>query len=785
MGGLTRRRTSSSNFQKNKGNSIGLFILCAVSAALILISLMLLWDAYPTARKEALRLNAADGWMYLSGDLSGINQETLLDMWQEDVKTLETYHVLYPGSVEMPFADNTMERLLFVHNSDAFHTEMNRTDVVCSDETVTEDYIYLPYQFCVSGGWKTGDTYSFELRGVTYSYTVKGFHNNTYMGCSSYAGFLFIIDDANYERMSDALKAEDEAVIVNFELKENIRPAGFKLRAANSIRMRNSKTGIDVGLYEDAIYSKGIMAMLFAVIFLVLASIVTAVVVLILGNCISNYIRENLKSIGALKAIGYTAKNIRISLFLLFGIIAVLGSAVGIGAGYLLMPVMAQFVVGQMGVPYTVSFNGAATLVSVSFEILFVMLVSAAASWKLKSIDPVVALRGGMEAHNFKKNHVRLEQSPLPLNTSLAMKTMLANKKQNIIIFIASVLLIFICVFGLMMYENFHVNFPINFILLENYGGMVYADNDSREEVRAYLESRTDITHVRMYKEFVLNCGDEDSLRAFMLGDVTGMNNQTVCYKGRLPQYDNEIAISGKFASDYGYNVGDEITFQNGNKSFTYLITGFIQTTNNLGKEAVFSDAAAKHLYDVDSMDMGYCFDCDDQESVQIVLDACKESFGEHVLSVSNFNEFIEGSMSIYKFAALLILVVICVITVIVVALILSLLIRSLIYNKRKDYGIYKALGYTSGSLILQTALSFMPSVILAVIIGSVAAYYCTNPYLSLVLEFAGLMRCAFRIPIGGVVMIGIGMVVVSFAIAVLQSCKIRKIEAYRMLVGE
>ena len=413
---------TKSNFQKNKGSSIGLFLLCVVSAALILISLMLFVDVYPAARTEAQRLNAADGYMSLGGDLSGIDKDTLLEMWQEDVKTLETYHALGLGTVELPFADGTLGKSLFIHNSDAFYTEMNRTDIVCSDETVTEDYIYLPYQFYTSGGCKIGDTYSFELKGVTYSYTVKGFHNNAYMGCSSYTAYLLIIDDANYARMFDTLKEDDEVVIVNFELKENTRPAGFKLRAMNSVLMRNSKIGIFVGLYEEMIFSKSIMALILTVIFLAIASVVIAVVVLMLGNCIGNYIRENLKSIGALKAIGYTADNIRTSLFLLFEIIAVLGSVIGIGVGYLLMPVMAQFVVGQMGVPYTVSFNGAVILATISFEIFLVILVTVAASRKLKSINPIVALRSGMTAHSFKKNHVRLEQSALPLNASLAIE---------------------------------------------------------------------------------------------------------------------------------------------------------------------------------------------------------------------------------------------------------------------------------------------------------------------------------------------------------------------------
>jgi ABC-type antimicrobial peptide transport system permease subunit len=59
---------------------------------------------------------------------------------------------------------------------------------------------------------------------------------------------------------------------------------------------------------------------------------------------------------------------------------------------------------------------------------------------------------------------------------------------------------------------------------------------------------------------------------------------------------------------------------------------------------------------------------------------------------------------------------------------------------KRKDYGIYKAIGYTSDSLILQTAISFMPSIILSVL---------------------------------------------AFLFSVWQARKIRKIEAYNMLLAE
>ena len=76
------------------------------------------------------------------------------------------------------------------------------------------------------------------------------------------------------------------------------------------------------------------------------------------------------------------------------------------------------------------------------------------------------------------------------------------------------------------------------------------------------------------------------------------MNNVEVCYQGRLPEYENEIAVSGKFCDEYGYEVGDELELQYGGRSYRYLITGLVQTCNNSGKEAVLSKQAAEHIID-------------------------------------------------------------------------------------------------------------------------------------------------------------------------------------------
>ena len=150
-----------------------------------------------------------------------------------------------------------------------------------------------------------------------------------------------------------------------------------------------------------------------------------------------------------------------------------------------------------------------------------------------------------------------------------------------------------------------------------------------------------------------------------------------------------------------------------------------------------------------------------------------------------NFYKMIGGAMTTFQGISIMMLVIMCSISVVVIALILFLLIKSLVYHKRKDYGIYKALGYTSGSLMLQTALSFMPAVIASAIVFSIVSYTVANPYISLFMRSFGLMKCEFAIPVPGVVAIGAGLTVVSFLLALLQTRRIRKIEAYNMLVAE
>ena len=121
----------------------------------------------------------------------------------------------------------------------------------------------------------------------------------------------------------------------------------------------------------------------------------------------------------------------------------------------------------------------------------------------------------------------------------------------------------------------------------------------------------------------------------------------------------------------------------------------------------------------------------------------------------------------------------------VIIAFVLYLLVRTMLNNKQRDYGILKALGYTTGELILQTALSFMPTTILSTAIGLTVSSLVINPLTALFLSDIGIVKCTFTVPVGFIAAAGVGLVLFAFVTVCLLSLKIRKITPRALLSGE
>ena len=174
-----------SNLRKNRGTSVGLFFLMFISTVLIGISLMIFFDALPTARKEAERLDAGDGYIMVRNGIEDITGEKIEELIKDDTDRFFVYRNLQFGAIPIPFGTGDVSIDISLSDSSAFSREMDRVEVILEDSSVTGDYIYLPYQFYTGGGIRLNDTFDFELEGVKYIFTVKGFTALTYGGCNN------------------------------------------------------------------------------------------------------------------------------------------------------------------------------------------------------------------------------------------------------------------------------------------------------------------------------------------------------------------------------------------------------------------------------------------------------------------------------------------------------------------------------------------------------------------------------------------------------------------------
>ena len=370
----------------------------------------------------------------------------------------------------------------------------------------------------------------------------------------------------------------------------------------------------------------------------------------------------------------------------------------------------------------------------------------------------------------------------------LSIKNTFKNLKQNIISFIVVMFLSFLMIIACVMFQNFSVKPKLSLLTSELCSGVVAVDNSVKDEVYHKLETTPNVKSETIRTITGTNTYDENYLNFYTLvvDDTSRFNNEDCVYTGTLPMHHNEIVISGKYAKKYGYKKGDTITMVFGDSSYKYLITGFMQSTNNEGREAIMTEEAFNHLYDLDAMNMySIWFDTEKEGQARAIVDSLKEEYGANISTTMVFDELIKSQIGTFVGIANLMLIIIAVITAAVIILVLYLLMKTIIFDRRFEYGILKALGFKSKDLIMQNVLSFLPTIILGTIIGTIISSLVASPYIGLMMRPFGIMKCTMNLPFYFPIASAVFIIVIAIISAILMSLKIRRVEPYKLLIGE
>jgi len=773
---------AAANLRSGKGAAVSLFVLIFLATLLLNVGMMVISSMNTFYDDKIEQLQDAHASVIINRTDYEPNQEKFLRTYAGVTKA-ETEEVLLLESAAFPYGEGEMSNGIVLLNaeSDRIISPLKLVQEQHIGETAS---IYLPYSFKTSGGHELGDSFTITYKDEKYHFRIGGFFEGTMLGSNNMGMMKFLMPDAAYREMSDKLGGQAEATLLSAitedsslspQLLNDFNHAFPQLYAvdrtgfywsADIVMIKNSNT-----------MTVNIIAMIVAAF----ALVIVLVSLLVIKFRVSNSIEDGMVNIGVLKALGYTSSQILSATLLQFMLITCSAGLVAVGVSYLGMPAFGGIASSLTGLVWVNYFNPFINLMSIAIVATLVMIVIVLSALRIRRLTAVAALRGGISTHNFKRNMLPIAEAKGGLQFILACKTLLANYKQMLMMTIIIAAVTYASVFSIVLYFNIAadktafihlVGAETSDLIVQIKGG-----EDSRH-IYEEIERHEGVDKVA-WLDVIPTKLEGIEYYTFVSEDYGKLNNNTV-FEGRNPRYDNEIALTWLVAEQLHKEIGDTVVVEAGSGSYTYLITGLSQSINYMGQTAALTLTGVQHLFpDYAGTVLNVYLDDAHKKSL---IQALKENHGSAIADISDVDELLKSQTGMYVSAVFAVMVVILATTVLVVGLILYLVIKAMILKRKKELGILKAVGYTTLQLMHQMAWSFVPVVMIGVILGSVLGYFYTNPLLALLLSSAGIKSVHFTVNLALVSGLCAGLISAAYLVSLLVSMRIRKISAYSLI---
>ena len=649
--------------------------------------------------------------------------------------------------------------------------------------------IYINTNFFKS---ELGDSIDLKVGDKYYTFQVAGF----FEGILSNGMGITYVEPSLYEewktdkekRLLEAQRnhgmndEEPEYTLTLFNMK--ISEGMDSVEAAGNLTKSFEEHEIKaIGLGADEYISVfTLMQNMIAAILMAFSLVIAVISMIIIYFRITNSVEQNITNIGALKALGYTSSQIRKSMILEFAFTAMIALGVGVFGSYMVLPVFEKSMRSSSAVVWEVVFSPAALIVTIILILGTVVFVSSLSTRNITKLDPVMALRFGINDHSFKKNHAPVEKTPGPLTWIMALKSLIGNTKQNIILMVVTISIGAVTAFSAFLFYNCVYDPMHLYKMLKFQAGDVML-NMKEEDIGLYndLAKLPEVEDIWWIDNTQMNV-EGYSVYAYIADDWSDVPDVNIL-DGRCPKYDNEIAIGGVLSKITGHGIGDEVTVAIGKNEKRYIITGIEQDSDNMGKDISMTSDGARHLdYQVSRNIYNINVKNHSLENAKSIVKKADDMFGNKVDSYFNVIEALKsGEESVIIIAAGIVLLMI-IISIAVIVLSMNLLVKTLIIKKQKEIGIKKAVGFSSGQLRTELVLSMLPQITVGATIGALIGISGSNRMLALLLTAVGVVKSNMEVfPWMGVASV-LFAVITSFIIIWIISGRIKRISAYALI---
>jgi len=759
---------AKANLRKSKSQTFSILLITIVAAMLFNIGLVLFSGAgnFFDQRAEALNTPHFVAIHPASDPLDiPLNYIENFEGFVE-VETQNVLHTMGGFSVNGELISGHI-----IISSQSPYQLMNPPSLIGDYLPLIGNAIYIPHFLFLDGGFQLGDNFLIEFMGEELLFNVAGSNEEIMFGSGMSSVWRVYVAESRFAELTAEFPNSD-AVLISARLTTDGRVlattygAEFGVLTLSYGAAQNNRTFISIIAAS--------MMVTFAITLLIIS-------VIVMRFRISNDIEESMKNIGVLKAVGYRNHQIILSVVTQFGAIAFVGGIIGILLSQALLPMAASILEPQLGLVWNPAFDLTMMFITLGLLLVLTLLFSYVTARRIKKLHPLIALRGGMTTHSFTKNPMPLDKTRSTLNFALAIKQLLKNKKQAIMVGLIIAAVAFVSIEGFLINYNININ-PSSFMRLFGEVPDVFAMVEDVEQVpqfREQLALQPEFERVFGVENFRLITNDIPVLFTVVEDFSYLAGNELI--SGRYPILSNEIALDRLALSEMGKDVGDWVTIQSGDYEKDYIITGIVQEMNALigmmsysGLKYIQPDFAFRFLF-------VYVTDGADVDEFISAFNAANEEIATPLINAQSQFDAQMGAMGDI-FGA--VNVVIMFVAATVVVLVLYLIIKTIIIRRRRELGIQKALGFTTLQLMNQITLSLTPSILLGVMFGTIAAYVFFNPLFVLMSSSMGLgiSQANLLTPIVWILVTSASLAVLAYVVSMLVAWRIRKISAYALV---
>lgn len=786
-------RLSFANIKKHKKQTILLTLLivfCMAITSAAMAGSVDMTSIFPRVADEyAVHKNA----LYIKEDYYN---DSFIQLLREDERVTDIDHVRVLFSTVTKYLDNEGEEqslyMSFVTKELEENIERSPIQTTLTDEEIAalEHPIYLPYagRESLASKLSEGDTFNIIYGTKLFSFTVAGFYESIFMPETG-MGFQMIVSDSDYASL---MTVADKYEMMLFDCDPLDDCEDIYLKFYDRVEEQTGKDiGFNIqtlGLYKYLEQKSAVFSDIVIGIMLFMAVVIFIAAIIMIRFRIAGDIQDQIQSIGVLEALGYTSKEIALSYTAEYLMTVLAGVIIGAGGAFTLLPVLhrgAETLSGHHGSLHISPFPMLLTALTI---LIFVGVIAHTRALAVKKYPPVKAFRKGIAVHHFSKNHFPLRNTKNSVHLRLALKGFFDNMKQNISLTICIAVSALAAVVGILIADLLGSDLKVAAML----AGTEMPDltvtvmrSANTEELAERISMMQGVKRVQtgsfsldVFEWRTLYAFDRESyLMPVSYPDFSQCENIQAT-AGRLPEHDNEIAVTKLFATRHSLKVGDDLTLECNRVKKNYIICGIVPGMSNNGANLYITEQALKRImptYRPPAVEI-YLEDKTDQaefqtllmqtygrsvadtrktesigdtaeerlsaEAVRLIAEYLANHGADHIeYSIRIGDKTISGSSESFAiknvqnighvlqtqiggiFSTIsLTSWSLMGIAAVVSAIIIIALMEQAVRRQRKELGIMLGLGYTTKELMVQLAMRIMPAVIVAIILGTVGA---------------------------------------------------------------